>query len=186
MNPVFTTARQVEEFCTSQGWSFCFIGGLAVLRWGEPRLTVDVDLTILTGFGNEASIVDVLLQQFPGRGPNVRTFALTSRVLLLKDETKVPIDVALGALPFEERAIQRSSEWTLESGQSLRTCSAEDLIVHKVFAGREHDWLDVEGVINRNGKALDIGLIREELLPLLELKDEQPSADRLEKLLQHI
>jgi len=44
-----------------------FIGALAVIRWGEPRLTQDVDLTILTGFGGEARYIDALLQRFTGR-----------------------------------------------------------------------------------------------------------------------
>ena len=29
------------------------MGGVALQRWGEPRLTQDVDLTLLTGFGDE-------------------------------------------------------------------------------------------------------------------------------------
>ncbi len=36
------------------GWQFCFIGGVANFRWGTPRLTSDLDLTLLTGFGREA------------------------------------------------------------------------------------------------------------------------------------
>jgi hypothetical protein len=42
-------AEQFQEFCASQHWRFCFIGGLAVQRWGEPRFTADVDLSLLTG-----------------------------------------------------------------------------------------------------------------------------------------
>lgn len=40
MNPVFGAALEVQELCRGKGWRFCFIGGLAVQRWGEPRLTV--------------------------------------------------------------------------------------------------------------------------------------------------
>src|SRR5438552_3575923 len=31
-------------FCQEQGWRFCIIGGLALQRWGEPRLTRDIDI----------------------------------------------------------------------------------------------------------------------------------------------
>jgi hypothetical protein len=62
---------------------------------------------------------------------------------------------------------------------SLRTCSAEDLVVHKVFAGRDQDWLDVAGIIVRQGAALDTELTLSEALPLLELKGSLEDIDRL-------
>ncbi len=50
MNEVIRAAAELQAVCESQSWRFCFIGGLALQRWGEPRETVDVDLTLLTGF----------------------------------------------------------------------------------------------------------------------------------------
>src|SRR5690349_15334238 len=57
MIDLFETARQLQAFCDGQAWRSCFIGGVAVQRWGEPRLTRDVDLTLLTGFGGEAPFI---------------------------------------------------------------------------------------------------------------------------------
>jgi hypothetical protein len=34
----------------------CVIGGLAVLRWGEPRATQDVDLSVLAPPGEETRL----------------------------------------------------------------------------------------------------------------------------------
>src|SRR5579864_5144154 len=67
---VMAAAAEVENFCRSQGWQFCFIGGVAVQRWGMPRFTQDVDLTLLTGFGTEVHFADALLQHFQGRLSN--------------------------------------------------------------------------------------------------------------------
>jgi hypothetical protein len=50
---VLAAAGEVQRFCLQQRWQFCFIGGVVVQRWGEPRLTQDVDLTLLAGLGNE-------------------------------------------------------------------------------------------------------------------------------------
>jgi hypothetical protein len=61
MIDLFETASQLQLLCDRQGWRSCFIGGIAVLRWGEPRVTRDVDLTLLTGFGAEDSFIDALL-----------------------------------------------------------------------------------------------------------------------------
>lgn len=48
---------------------------------GEPRLTIDVDMTVLTGFGREEALVDLLLSNYAGRRADARTFALRHRVL---------------------------------------------------------------------------------------------------------
>ncbi len=178
MNPIFAAALELQGFCSRQAWRFCFIGGVAVQRWGEPRLTQDVDLSLLTGFGGEERYVGLLLGSFAGRRSDAREFALKHRVLLLESASGIPLDVALGAMPFEERAVERASAFTLGAGVSLTTCSAEDLVVFKVFAGRERDWLDVEGIVLRQGESLDTKLIFRELEPLLELKETPEAAGR--------
>ena len=60
-NRLIEAAREIQEFCEAKSWRFCFIGGIAVLHWGEARLTRDADLTIFTGLGEEARYVDGLL-----------------------------------------------------------------------------------------------------------------------------
>ncbi len=64
MNEVIRAAAELQDFCAARNWRFCFIGGLAVLRWGEPRETADADLTLLTGFGTEDPFIDALLGRF--------------------------------------------------------------------------------------------------------------------------
>jgi hypothetical protein len=183
VNPIFAAALEVQTFCRERGWRFCFIGAVAVQRWGEPRLTQDVDVTLLTGFGKEAPYVDALLGRFPGRRPDAREFALAYRVVLARGASGVPLDVALGAMPFEERAVDRASEFTIEPGVTLTTCGAEDLIVFKAFAGRAKDWLDIEGIALRQRERLDEALVWSELGPLLELKDDAAAAGRLRDVL---
>jgi hypothetical protein len=182
MNPIFAAANELQVACNSARLEFCFIGGLAVQRWGEPRMTRDVDMTLLTGFGAEEQFIDQLLKLFDGRLPDAREFALRNRVLLLKAKNGVPLDISLGAMPFEERTIERSSLFQVAPCIGLRTCSAEDLIVHKVFASREKDWEDVRGIIDRQ-PALNTNVIWGELLPLLELREDTTSELKLRELL---
>src|SRR5256885_4352414 len=160
---VLAAAGEVQHFCQKRNWPFCFIGGVAVQRWGEPRLTQDVDLTLLTGFGKEEVFVDDLLQTFSPRRADTRQFGLINRVLLIATPGGIAIDVALGAVPFEERSVKRSTLWNWAEGHSLRTCSAEDLIVHKAFAGRGLDWTDLERVLVRQHGKLNLGQVRSEL-----------------------
>ena len=173
MSDILQAAAELQDFCTRQQWRFCFIGGIAVQRWSEPRFTHDADLTLLTGFGGEEDYVDNLLKQFEPRSAGEREFALRNRVLRLTSSNGVPLDLALGAFPFEERSIERASPWKArEPDLCLITCSAEDLVVHKAFAARGQDWLDVERLVTRWGRKLNVEQIWTELRPLVELKEE--------------
>ena len=186
MNEVLATAAQVQHFCEEHGWRFCVIGGIALQRWGEPRVTQDVDVTLLTGFGGEESYVDALLEQFRPRMEGARDFALQRRVLLLQTVAGVGLDVALAGLPFEERVVQRSSVGQFSPQLWLRTCSAEDLIVMKAFADRTRDWDDIENILVRQGERLDWITIAEELAPLCALKEAPEIVRRLETLRKRI
>jgi hypothetical protein len=182
MNALIRAAADLQAVCESHGWKFCFIGGLAVQRWGEPRETVDVDLTLLTGFDNEASFVAALLAAFEPRVPDAAEFARVNRVLLLRAPSGVGLDIALGGLPFEESVVARSTLFAFPPDTPLRTCSAEDLIVFKAFADRPKDWVDVEGVLIRQPAALDWDYIRLHLSQLAELKEAPELVGKLDRL----
>lgn len=184
---IWKSATELQHFLTEHGFRFCFIGGLAVQRWGEPRATKDVDVALLTGFGTEQSYIRTILEQYAPRLEDAATFAIYSRVLLAEDHRGTPIDIALSGLPFEERAIERSTPWGTPKGGRINTCSAEDLIVFKAFASRPMDWNDIEATLIRQGNRLDRNLILEELTPLAELKEEPEILDRLNNLFrQHM
>jgi hypothetical protein len=178
---ILRAAAELQALCQSQGWRFCFIGGLALQRWGEPRETVDVDLTLWTGFGGEEPFVRTLLEHFEARIADAAEFALTRRVLLARARSGVGLDIALGGLPFEELAVERSSLFAFAPDTLLRTCSAEDLIVMKAFAARAKDWLDVEGIIIRQTRKLDWPYIHSQLQPLAELKESPEVMAALER-----
>jgi hypothetical protein len=182
VNLLFAAAAGLQRLLSAQGWKSSIIGGLAVQRWGEPRQTRDVDVALLTGFGGEARFIDHLLEHYQPRRADARQFALDHRVLLVETDTGVPFDISLAALPFEERVVSRSTEFEFAPGANLNTCSAEDLVVLKAFADRPQDWLDVEGIIVRQGRALDRAQVMDELMPLLELKEDLSPSATLEKL----
>lgn len=170
MVDLIAEAFQVQQFFHQQNWRFCFIGGLAVQVWGEARLTRDTDLSLLTGFGNEEPYIRRLLARFEPRISGAGEFALQTRTLLLKCDTGVPLNISLAALPFEEAMISRAIDRELLPNQPLRICSAEDLIVSKLFAHRDTDLRDVRSVIVRT-QPLDWTYIEQELGVLEQLLD---------------
>ncbi len=106
---LWDAARAVQDFCDECGWRSCFIGGIAVQRWSQARVTNDVDLTLMTGFGGEAAYIETLLTHYSPRSADSAAFALRSRVLLLKSPDGIGIDISLGALPFENLVVQRAT-----------------------------------------------------------------------------
>ena len=181
MIEVIKAAAELQAVCISHRWQFCFIGGIALLRWGKPRETVDADLTLLTGFGGEEPFIQTLLKHFEGRIPDTAQFAQDRRVLLLRSSKGVGLDVALAGLPFEELVVRHSSLFEYPSNITLRTGSAEDLVVLKAFASRGQDWVDIEGIIVRQTGQLDWSYIREQLAPLAALKGAPEILDQLER-----
>ena len=186
MNPLFQAGLEFQQFIQEKKWQFCFIGGLAVIRWGEVRVTQDVDLSLLSGFGNEDTFVDSLLSQFKSRISDAEEFALTNRVLLLLASNGVAVDISLAGLPFEEEMIQRATPFSYAPDCSLITCSAEDLIVLKAFANRGRDWLDIEGVLVRQATGLNFEYITDRLTPLCELKDAPEIIEKFHHLVDEI
>ena len=182
MNSLLRAGARVQTQLLERGFRFCFIGGIANFRWGTPRLTNDLDLTVLTGFGDEAPVIAALLEAFAPRIPDATAFALQHRVLLLQTPEGIAIDVALGAMPFEEATVDRATDAELARGAVLRTCSATDLVVHKAFAARPQDWVDIEGVLVRQKGALAWPQLWADLETLASLKEEPELLHDLERV----
>jgi hypothetical protein len=157
---------------------------VAVIRWGEVRATRDVDVTLITGFGEEEPFVDAILGAFRPRIPAARDFALRNRVILATAPNGVDVDVSLGGIPFEERLVERASPFLIGDGVEVRTCSAEDLVVLKAFADRQRDWTDIEGVVARQGSSLDWRTTFDELAVLAAAKEDPTILDRLRQVLR--
>ena len=183
MNLVLEAAVEIQRFFEERNWQFCFIGGMAVQQWSEPRVTDDVDITLITGFGTEDHFIDELLAWLAPARPDAKSFAQQHRVLLLRHPNGVKVDISMGGLSFETGAAQRARNVEMAPGYRLRLCGPEDLIVFKTFAARALDWRDVEMTIVRQGDAnLDWRYIHEQLTPLLALKEAPELLDQLEAL----
>jgi predicted nucleotidyltransferase len=182
MNGLYEAASQIQRFFEEQGWRFCIIGGIAVIRWGQPRATQDVDVSLLTGLGDEEQYIDPILQEFASRIPDPNEFAIQSRVLLIEASNGVSIDVALAAFPYEESVIERSSLFRFSGSLQLQTASAEDLIVLKAIAGRHRDWDDIEGIAVRQSGKLDWDQVFARLEELRELVEDPDVLERVEEI----
>ena len=186
MNGVLAAALDVDQKLRGSGLPYCLIGGIALQRWGQPRMTLVVDVKGMTDFGFETPVINQLINLFEPRIPDAVKFAEQSRVVLLKTESNIGIDISLGALPYEFRMIARATDWDVGSGQRLTTCSAEDLIVQKAFAGRDQDWVNIANIVIRQSSRLDHKQIAQELTPLLQLSDDTSTMEGLLAMLGNL
>jgi hypothetical protein len=129
---------------------YMVIGGQAVLFHGEPRLTRDIDITL----GVDSSQLNTVLNAVThiGLAPavkDVETFVRDTNVLPLSDApSSLRVDLIFSFSPYEAEAIRRAIPVLLE-GVQVRFASAEDLIIHKLVAGRPRDIEDVKGILAR-------------------------------------
>ena len=186
INNVLHLAVAVGKQLRQLKYTFCFIGGVAYQRWGEPRQTVDVDGTILVEFGRERELARVLTSFYRSRVEDAEEFAVQNRIVLLKSKEGLGIDLSLGGMPYEERMIGRASDWSIPEHGTVRTCSPEDLVVLKAFADRPQDWIDIEKVAIRQGQRLDRDLILVELAPLVDLKEEPEILAQLHRIFARV
>lgn len=135
---------------------FMLIGGQAVLLHGRPRLTEDIDITL--GTGPEGLTLLLGVCKTAGLSPlpeNVEQFVRETFVLPAADpDSGIRIDFIFSTTPYERTAIGRAV--LVEIGdESVPFASAEDLIIHKLFAGRAHDLEDAASVVRLNWGELD-------------------------------
>jgi hypothetical protein len=161
------------------------IGGVAVIARGVPRFTKDVDATVRAdGLPLDGALRVLARHGLEPRVPGPREFARRSQMLLLRHQpTKVDVDLSLAWLPFERDAIDRAESLSL-GGIEIPVARPEDLIVYKVVAWRLLDRDDVEKLLLRYAKRMDLGRVRRlvvEFAAILEVPERVAEFDRLVK-----
>ncbi len=162
---------------------YMIIGGQAVLLYGEPRLTRDIDVTL----GADVSWLPDVLRSAEDIGvkplpENVEEFVGRTMVLPTQhDETGIRVDFIFSFTPYEIEAIARAHKVPM-AGQEVAFAQVEDLIIHKIFAGRPRDLEDVRSVLIRN-PGLDTAYIRQWLKQFDESVEGESFTETFEAIL---
>jgi len=139
---------------------YMIIGGQAVLLYGEPRLTRDIDITLGIDIDRIDKILalakDLSLKPIP---KDVESFVKETMVLpTVEEATGIRVDFIFSFTPYELEAIKRART-VIIIGHNISFASPEDLIIHKIFAGRSRDLEDVRSVLLKN-QTIDFMYIR--------------------------
>ena len=130
---------------------YMVIGGQAVLLYGEPRLTRDIDITLGTGIEGLIKIMPIIsalrlkiLVEHP------QDFVRRTMVLpTIEEESGIRVDFIFSFSPYERQAIERARDVNL--GRTLiKFASLEDVVIHKMIAGRARDIEDVKSILTKN------------------------------------
>ncbi len=152
---------------------YTIIGGMANAVWGEPRATLDIDISVWVPEGDIETLLGPLADHFIILPDEPSIFIRQTRVLPVETKAGVRIDIIFGMLPFEQAAIERGVEHMV-AGKPICFCTAEDLILYKIISDRERDLRDVEGIMRLRGPDLDRAYLDpriQELADILERPD---------------
>ena len=144
-------------------------GAQAVVLWGRPRLTADIDVTVRMDPEEPERLVRALeARGFSLRIGNTPEFVRRTRVLPFVHATSgMPMDVVLAGPGLEELFLSRAVPVTIGS-LVVPVISPEDLVATKILAGRPKDIEDVRGILRERLSTLDLESIRSTLALLEE------------------
>ena len=163
---------------------YMIIGGQAVLLYGEPRLTKDIDITLGAGLDRLADILAAAQAAQLTLLVDPETFTRQTMVLPCTDpQSGMRVDFILSFSPYEQLAISRARTVTIGDAK-LRYASVEDLIILKVIAGRPRDLEDVKSILLKNPVA-ELTYIRKWLGEFAAATGEA-YAERLNQMLAEI
>lgn len=134
---------------------YCLMGALALGAWGIPRATHDLDAMIAIGHTDRPQLLQGLSAygftedaQWAEHNPLIRDFHVRLQ------RGAIPVDLMLPKDNHDQSCLARRRRYDLGE-LSLWIISPEDLVIHKLKAGRAQDFIDVLSVLQRQAESLD-------------------------------
>lgn len=149
---------------------YMIIGGLANAIWGHPRATLDIDVTVWVLDDQIQKLLSILEEKYVFMVEAPFDFISKTRVLPIKNNENLRIDIIFGALPFEKDALDRAVEVKI-GDSSIKFCTAEDLILLKIISERSKDLEDVRSILRFQKENLDYTYLEPRIMELSDLLD---------------
>ena len=158
-------------------------GAQAVIAYGVPRLSADVDVTIaLVPDEPERFVRDMEAFGFALRVDDPDFVRRTRVMPFVHLPTAMPLDVVLAGSGLEDEFLDRARLVDV-GGTTVPLIDREDLIIAKILAGRPKDVDDVQSLWRVHGRALDAERIRRTLRLLEEALSQSDLLPSFESIL---
>jgi hypothetical protein len=166
----------VAAVLRTKGLRWYVFGAQAVLAYGRPRLTADLDITVSVAIEQVPDLVSSLAAAGLRLQPQATDdFVRRTHVLpFVHEATGIPVDIVLAGPGLEEEFLANARELDL-AGVTVPVISPEDLVVTKILAGRPKDLDDIAGILREQLPTLDLDRCRR----LLSMLQEALSRDDL-------
>lgn len=151
---------------------YIIIGGQAVLLYGEPRLTKDIDIILGLSIDSLDKIIELVEKEELKPIPkDISNFVKETFVLpVIEPVSKIRIDLIFSFSTFERQAIKRARKVNFDEVK-VNFVSLEDLIVFKIFSARARDIEDVRILLVKN-KNIDRDYIKRTLKELSDTEKD--------------
>ena len=174
-------ARRLDE----DNIPYMIIGGQAVLVYGRPRLTRDIDVTLGVDTDNfpvvERVCKKLKLKILPEKPQN---FAKETRVLPAEEITSnIRVDFVFSYSEYEKQALERTRN-VLIGDYPVRFASCEDVIIHKMVAARAIDEEDIRSILIKNKAAIDLKYVKKWLSEFGRIPEYKGILGRFSNLLK--
>jgi len=155
MRKIYRSLHSLHHCLTISRIDYAVIGGIAVVVWGEPRLTQDIDVKVILPRDEAEVLLNAIETEYEPFWDNPLDMLKKNGILFVRDTYGVRIDIHLSDTLFDRKVIERAIDIEIEPGITVRVCTAEDLIIYKMLSMRGSDAKDFEGIIDHQGDALD-------------------------------
>lgn len=175
------TAQQLDL----QEIPYMIIGGQAVLIYGRPRLTRDIDITLGVDTDKFALIEGLCRKlKLTPLVEKPQDFAQNTKVLPTEHPgSRVRVDFIFSFTAYEAQAIKNAKEALIDD-YAVKFASCEDVIIHKMVAGRAIDEEDVKSILAKNRDTIDFDYISKWLREFGKLAEHDGISTRWNTLLK--
>jgi predicted nucleotidyltransferase len=177
--------KKTARLLNRQKIPYMIIGGQAVLLYGRPRLTRDIDITLGIDTDKFESI-DAVCKKLKLKilVENPKDFARETKVLPAEEpNSKVRIDFIFSFTLYEEQAIKNAKKVLIDDCP-VKFASCEDIIIHKMVAGRAIDEEDVKSILAKNKDTIDFKYTEKWLSEFRNITGHEDILERFNNLLK--
>jgi predicted nucleotidyltransferase len=174
--------RKAIQLLDDSGFRYAIIGGIALTYWGIVRATYDIDIKVMVPDIDFTVVREKITRAFPSPA---RSQGQSNPFIVAVNIDGVIVDFLLSLPGYEENIITRAVQRELGEWR-VWVCSAEDLIIQKVVAGRGKDWDDVEGLLIEQRGKLDEDYIEDWLIQFADALESQENLKKYRMLLADI
>ena len=152
--------KLVCEFLNEEKEVYVVVGGLAVLFYGVPRTTMDIDIIITMDVGETRRFAEFLNENdFFADEEDIKTAFEEKTHATIEDKTSMARLDIKGIYGENDRiTLERRSKVSLADFE-FYVASPEDTIANKLLFGSEQDVKDAEGIYVRQFDNLDMAYL---------------------------